>query len=136
MVWAVPVAIVGIILIAIIIFFVLKSRRLERSMYALLTRRTADGEGGVTFHSPGIHLLLGSCVNVSGKKGKKKSCKSFSTLLNTLQQDIYEELFSQGEVERKGTLFKCLVVLSLERPEYPEKNLSVQSTEPTNSTHI
>ena len=55
-------------------FFVLKSRRLERSMYALLTRRTADGEGGVTFHSPGIHLLLGSCVNVSGKKSKKKSC--------------------------------------------------------------
>ncbi|XP_068685727.1 uncharacterized protein [Montipora foliosa] len=57
-VWAVPVAIVGIILIAIIIFFVLKSRRLESSMYALLTRRTADGESGVTFHSPDDEVPL------------------------------------------------------------------------------
>lgn len=50
-VWVVPVALVGVILIAVIVFFVLKSRRLERSMFALMTRRTVDDEGGVTFHS-------------------------------------------------------------------------------------
>ncbi|XP_015749396.1 PREDICTED: uncharacterized protein LOC107329175 [Acropora digitifera] len=50
-VWVVPVALVGVILIAIIVFFVMKSRRLERSMFALMTRRTVDDEGGVTFHS-------------------------------------------------------------------------------------
>lgn len=27
-------------------------------MYALLTRRTADGEGGVTFHSPDDEVPL------------------------------------------------------------------------------
>ena len=50
-VWAVPVAIVGLIFIIILAFFVRKSRRLERSMFALMTRRSMDDDGGVTFHS-------------------------------------------------------------------------------------
>lgn len=50
-VWAVPVAIVGLIFILILAFFIRKSRRLERSMFALMTRRTMDDDGGVTFHS-------------------------------------------------------------------------------------
>ena len=58
-VWVVPVALVGVILIAIIVFFVMKSRRLERSMFALMTRRTVDDEGGVTFHSSGMM----KCIN-------------------------------------------------------------------------
>ncbi|XP_068685724.1 uncharacterized protein [Montipora foliosa] len=41
-VWAVPVGIVSLILIAVIIFCAMKYRRLERSMYALLIRRTAS----------------------------------------------------------------------------------------------
>ena len=50
-VWAVPVAIVGLIFIIILAFFIRKSRRLERSMFALMTRRSMDDDGGVTFHS-------------------------------------------------------------------------------------
>ena len=50
-VWAVPVAIVGLIFILILAFFIRKSRRLERSMFALMTRRSMDDDGGVTFHS-------------------------------------------------------------------------------------
>ena len=46
-----PVAIVGLIVIIILVFFVRKSRRLERSMFALMTRRSMDDDGGVTFHS-------------------------------------------------------------------------------------
>jgi len=50
-VWAVPVAIVGLIFVIILAFFIRKSRRLERSMFALMTRRSMDDDGGVTFHS-------------------------------------------------------------------------------------
>ena len=50
-VWAVPVAIVGLIFVIILVFFIRKSRRLERSMFALMTRRSMDDDGGVTFHS-------------------------------------------------------------------------------------
>ena len=50
-IWAVPVAVVGLILVLVMTYFVRKSRRLERSMFALMTRRTIDDEGGVTFHS-------------------------------------------------------------------------------------
>ena len=57
-VWAVPVAIVGLIFVLLMAYFIRKSRRLEHSMFALMSRRTADDDGGVTFHS-GIDLLLG-----------------------------------------------------------------------------
>ena len=55
-VWAVPVAIVGLILIIILGIFIRKSRRLERSMFALMTRRSVDEDGAITFHS-GEYLL-------------------------------------------------------------------------------
>lgn len=54
-IWAVPVAVIGLILVVIMIYFIHKSRRLERSMFALMTRKILDDddddEGGVTFHS-------------------------------------------------------------------------------------
>ena len=56
-VWAVPVAIVGLLIIVGLVYFARKSRRLERSMFALMTRRTIDDDGGVTFHS-GIDLFV------------------------------------------------------------------------------
>ena len=56
-VWAVPVSIVGLIFIIVLVFFVRKSRRLERSMFALMTRRSMDDDGGVTFHS-GIDCMI------------------------------------------------------------------------------
>lgn len=56
-VWAVPVAIVGLILVLLTAYFIRKSRRLEHSMFALMSRRTEDDDGGVTFHS-GIDLVL------------------------------------------------------------------------------
>ena len=57
-VWAVPVAIVGLIFIIILVFFIRKSRRLERSMFALMTRRSMDDDGGVTFHSGNGRLIV------------------------------------------------------------------------------
>ncbi|XP_068762096.1 uncharacterized protein [Montipora capricornis] len=59
-VWAVPVALVCLILIAVIIFFVKKSRRLERSMLAIMTSRTVDNESVVSFRSSGdeVPVLL------------------------------------------------------------------------------
>ena len=60
-VWAVPVAIVGLILIIVLTFFARKSRRLEHSMFALMTRRSMDEDGTITFHS-GEYLLLLNCI--------------------------------------------------------------------------
>ena len=60
-VWAVPVAIVGLILIIVLAFFAHKSRRLERSMFALMTRRSMDEDGTITFHSGEYRLLL-NCI--------------------------------------------------------------------------
>ena len=60
-VWAVPVAIVGLILIIILGIFIRKSRRLERSMFALMTRRSMDEDGTITFHS-GEYLSLFNCI--------------------------------------------------------------------------
>ena len=48
--WAVPVAIVGVLLIFALVFFIHRSRRLEHSMYALLSMNHGESEG-VTFHS-------------------------------------------------------------------------------------
>ncbi|KAJ7384239.1 protein tyrosine phosphatase [Desmophyllum pertusum] len=50
-VWAVPVAIVGLIFIIILAYFIHKSRRLERSMFAIINMRSRDYDGGATFHS-------------------------------------------------------------------------------------
>ncbi|EDO45219.1 predicted protein [Nematostella vectensis] len=49
-VWAVPVAIVGLLLVLALAYFVRKSHRLENSMYALLTRNSGSGGDEVTFH--------------------------------------------------------------------------------------
>ena len=47
----------GLILVLLTAYFIRKSRRLEHSMFALMSRRTADDDGGVTFHS-GIDLVM------------------------------------------------------------------------------
>lgn len=45
-------------------FFIRKSRRLERSMFALMTRRSMDDDGGVTFHSGIYYMIILSTVKL------------------------------------------------------------------------
>lgn len=94
-VWAVPVAIVGLIFIIILVFFIRKSRRLERSMFALMTRRSMDDDGGVTFHSGNGRLIVISIllhVNVT----KVRIGQSVCSISDAVECGLSEE---------KGVLF-------------------------------
>lgn len=59
--WAIPVGIVFAVLLGALVYFVAKSRRMQRSFYRLVRRDSLDH--GVTYHNAGKRTIVSSTVS-------------------------------------------------------------------------